>query len=377
MTHTNLQRQSIALPALLSLITACSRTEAREEELPARFPVAVPEIKDTAIEREYVAEIRAVRYAELRSRFKGILESVSVDEGQPVKAGQTLFTVNARALRQELLVARAATLGAEAELKAAQLELQNTKLLQEKNVVSSAELALAEAKVQMLRAKVEESKATAERAVVELGFAEVKAPFDGVINRVPRKAGSAVGEDELLTTITDTSEVFAYFRITERESLEYVASDSRDRSDGVALKLVDGSRFPNEGVIDAIASEFDRETGTLAYRARFANPTGTVKHGSSGKVVLRSDLRGALLVPQKSTFDVQGDLYVYVVDSHDVPRARKIFVKARVDQAFVIDRGLEEGERFVLDGVQKVRDGSRIEVVAPRAATHATVADEG
>jgi RND family efflux transporter MFP subunit len=357
--------------------TGCDGKEAPAAEAPPRFLVASPEVTNTSIERDYVAEIRAVRHAELRSRFKGVLETVSVDEGQPVKAGQTLFVVNARALKQELLVARAATLGAEAELKAAQLELQNTKLLQEKNVVSSAELALAESKVQTLRAKVEESKANAERALVERGYAEVKAPFAGVVNRIPHKAGSAVSEDELLTTITDTSEVFAYFRISEREYLDYLNSRAGDKPRNVSLRLVDGSTFPTEGVVDAIESEFDRETGTLAYRARFANANGTLKHGSSGKVVLKSDLPQALLVPQKSTFDVQGDIYVYVVDSNNVPHARKIVVKARLNDAFVVERGLVQGERFVLDGVQKVKDGTRIEVIAPTAAVQATAVHGG
>src|SRR5690606_35541542 len=147
-------------------------------------------------------EIRAVRYAELRSRLKGILEKVLVDEGQPVTAGQTLFVVNARALEQEVRVAKAAILGARAELEAAQLELHHTILLREKNVVSPAEVALAESKVQTSRAKLEEAKATANRAAAELGYAQIKAPFDGVVNRVPRREGSAIAEDELLTTLT-------------------------------------------------------------------------------------------------------------------------------------------------------------------------------
>src|SRR5690606_28509608 len=118
--------------------------------------------------------------------------SVSVDEGQAVKAGQTLFTVNARALEQAVRVARAATLGVKAELEAAERELQNTKLLSDNNVVSSAELALAESKVQSLRARLQEAKANADLAAVELELATVKSPFDGVVNRIPRRAGSAL-----------------------------------------------------------------------------------------------------------------------------------------------------------------------------------------
>ena len=358
--------------ATLSL--GCAQSEvAAATEAPPKLPVASPELADVTLEREYVAEIRAVRHAELRARFKGILESVAVDEGQAVTAGQTLFTVNARALEQEVRVARAAILGVKAELDAAERELENTRLLSDNNVVSSAELALSESKVQSLRARLEEARANAERAVVELGFAKIASPFDGVVNRIPRRAGSAVAEDELLTTVTDTSEVFAYFRITEREYLEYLASAADAASRTTSLRLVDGSVFPSEGVVDAIANEFDRATGTLTYRARFANPDGTLKHGSSGKVILRSSLADALLVPQRATFDVQGDVYVYRLDESDVARARKLVVKARVGDAFVVDSGIEQGDRFVLEGVQKVRDGARIEVASPPAPTSASL----
>jgi membrane fusion protein (multidrug efflux system) len=319
-------------------------------------------MKDTVIEREYVAEIRAARHAELRSRLKGVLDTVALDEGQKVKEGQRLFLVNARALKQEVLVAKAATLGASAEVKAAELDLQNTKMLQEKNVVSSAEVALAESKVQTARAKLEEARAREERAAVELTYAEIKAPFDGTINRVPRKAGSAIAEDELLTTITDASEVVAYFKIAEREYLEYLATAAGDQPRRVGLRLADGSTFPSEGVVDAITSEFDQETGTLAHRARFANPNSVLKHGSSGKVVLKTELRSAMVVPQKATFDVQGDICMFVLDQDNVARTRKIVVKARLADSFVCESGLAADDRFVLEGVQKVKDGTRIGV---------------
>jgi membrane fusion protein (multidrug efflux system) len=355
-------RAVLACATAACLTFGCSSKTSEAAEPPPQFPVATPTVKDTVVDRAYVAEIRAVRHAELRSRFKGILETVGIDEGQRVKAGQTLFTVNARALKQEVLVAKAATLGAEAELAAADLELKNTRLLQEKRVVSEAEVALSASKVQTLRAKVQEAKASAARAAVELGFAEVKAPFDGVINRVPHKAGSAIGEDELLTTLTDTSEVFAYFRLTEREYLAYAATTAAAPT-GVTLQLVDGTPFPAKGTIDAIASELDRETGTLTYRARFANPTGILRHGSSGKVILTTDLHDALLVPQKATFDVQGNIYLYVVDANNVPHARKLVVGARIGDAFVVEQGLAKTERFVVEGVHKVKDGVRIDVV--------------
>jgi len=327
------------------------------------LPVASPIVADRSIEREYVAEIRAVRYAEIRSRIKGVIDSVAVDEGQAVKAGDTLFSIDARALKKEVLAARAATATAEAELRGGQLERENVQLLIDKNVVSKAEVAILDAKIQTLKAKVEEA-----RVAVELGYATIKAPFDGVVNRIPRKVGSAVAEDELLTTITDTSEVYAYFRVSEREYLEYSAA-SAERPKDVALELADGSTFPVTGVIDAIESEFDKDTGNIAFRAKFSNAAGTLKHGSSGKVVIKTEMRGALLVPQKSTFEVQGEIFVYALDADNTARTRKLVPKARLNDAFVVEAGLQKDDRFVLEGIQKVKEGSRINARPATAST--------
>ncbi|WP_153819063.1 efflux RND transporter periplasmic adaptor subunit [Polyangium spumosum] len=351
--------------ALLLHILACKPGVKPEPSATAEpglaLPVASPVVADRSIEREYVAEIRAARHAEIRSRIKGVIEAVAVDEGQAVKAGDTLFSIDARALKKEVLAARAAAATAEAELRSGQLERENMQLLIDKDVVSKAEITLVDAKIQTLKAKVEEARAGAGRAAVELGYATVKAPFDGFVNRIPRKVGSAVAEDELLTTITDTSDVYAYFRVSEREYLEYSAA-SAERPKEVTLKLADGSTFPVKGVIDTIESEFDRETGTIAFRAKFSNAAGTLKHGSSGKVVLATDLRGALLVPQKSTFEMQGEVFVYALDADNTARARRLVPGARLSDTFVVESGLQKDDRFVLEGVQKVKDGARIHV---------------
>lgn len=355
----------IATLMTLSLLVGCGgKVEAAAQAPLQNFPVASPERTDTFFEREYVAEIRAVRYAEVRSRIKGILESVSVDEGQTVKAGQTLFSISARDLQQDVLVARAATLGAEAELAAARLERDNAKFLLEKKVISEAEVAIAESKVNTLKAKVDELRANTGRSTIELGFAQLKAPFDGVVNRIPRKDGSAINEDDLLTTVTDTHEVYAYFYISEREYLEYMAKPANERPKEVSLKLADGSIFPSAGVIDTIESEFNKETGSIAFRAKFPNANGILKHGSTGKVVLKMDLRAAILVPQKSTFEVQGNFYVYALDANNTAKARKIVPKLRLKDAFVIESGLEPTDRFVVEGVQKIKEGTRIGVLS-------------
>lgn len=356
-----------ATSLLVTCLLGCGR-ESSAASAPATrstFAVASPKLADTSFEREYVGEVQAVRYAEIRSRLKGLIESVAVDEGQSVKSGQQLFSITAGELQQELLKARAATKSAEAELKLTRLEQENTKMLFEKKVVSSAEMALADSKVEALLARVEESKANGNQMAISLTYAKVRAPFDGVVNRIPHKVGSVVSEDDLLTTITDASEVLVYFRVSEREYLEYAAASPDQRSKDISLKLADGTPHPSRGVIDAVESEVSRETGNLAFRARFPNPGQMLRHGSSAKVVIRTSLQGALLVPQKSTFEVQGRLFVYSLDAENTTRAKEIVSKQRVGDSFVVASGLGPQDRFILEGVQKVKEGMRVDIVPP------------
>ncbi len=221
-----------------------------------------------------------------------------------------------------------------------------------------------DAKIAVAKAQVDEATAAARQAEVNLSYSQVRAPFAGVINRIPHKMGSIVEEGDLLTTLTDASEVLVYFRVPESEHLNLAAGDQNGALGEVSFVLANGERLASLGVLDAIESEVDRSTGTLAYRARFANDRGLLKHGSTGKVVVRTPLRGAVTVPQRSTFEVQDHLYLYVVDSGGAARARKIVPKLRLDDLYVVESGIGEGERFVLDGIQKVVDGTQVVVQA-------------
>lgn len=343
----------------LLALAACA-TPASEAPL-EEFPVAVPKRGTGTFEREYVGEVHALQRAELRARTRGVIESLAIDEGQPVNAGQLLFTVSVKELQQELRGARAAIVSASAELKAAQLEHANVKMLFERKIASPAELAQVEGKAAALAAKEEVAKAAEGRALVSLQYAEVRAPFDGVVNRIPRKVGSLVADGDLLTTVTNTREVFVYFRVSEAEYLEYAAKGEALAKE-VGFRLADGTLLAQPGVTDAVESEFDRNTGTIAFRAKFANEAGVLKHGSTGKVVVRSDLTDALIIPQKSTFEVQEHVYVYTVDSEGRARARRVVPKLRLKEGFVIESGLKPDERIIVEGIQHVREGLKIAV---------------
>lgn len=334
------------------------------------YPVSIPERGDAELEREYVCEVRAARRAEVRARVQGVIDAVAVDEGGAVRAGDLLFAVNARVLEQGVLAARASLRSAEAEREASRIERDSTRTLADKGVVSATELARADAGLRVLDAKIQQERAAVAQASSLLELAKLRAPFDGQLDRILHKAGSAVAEGELLTTISDAREVHAYFRMTEREFLEQSGGTIKELPRDVSLVLVDGTEHAERGVVDAVGTELDPETGSLTIRAKFPNPNGVLRHGSRGKVRVRITLPGALRIPQRATFDIQGNVHVYVVDADGVARMRKVVPRARLGEDFVLESGLAADERFVLEGVHRLKDGERVAVLDPsREAT--------
>lgn len=353
----------VAALAVALFISGCHEAE-RPEPPPQEFPVGSPSVGAT-LTREWVGHIQAIRQVELRAYHRGMVEALGVDEGQAVARGQLLFTINTRGLAQERSKAEAAVASASAELKAARVEAKNTRLLFENRVVSEPELELAEANVEALAARVREAKADAELAAVQLSFARVHAPFDGVVNRLLRREGSLVLEDDLLTTITDTSEVFVYFRVSEQDYLEYTSGAETDRPERIRLKLANGADYPHAGVIDAVESEFDKSSGTIGFRARFPNPDRLLKQGATAKVVIARESPDAVVIPQSATFEIQENIYVFTVDDEDTVHAKRVVPRARVGTEFVLERGLTPADRIVLEGAQRLREGARIVALAP------------
>jgi len=173
----------------LCLITASCTSKKETDKKADTHEVVDSIIQDTIYSNEYVAEIQSVKYVEIRSKVKGFIEKIYVDEGQPVKEGQLLFTLNFLEFEKELQKANAAYKSAVADLRVAEVELKNVKQLVEKNIVSKAELDVTKAKMDALKADVEEAKAHKEQAAVQLSFAQIKAPYNGIINRIPNKVG--------------------------------------------------------------------------------------------------------------------------------------------------------------------------------------------
>jgi RND family efflux transporter MFP subunit len=345
---------SLLLAAVLP-VAGCGEKRAGQP-LQETFPVASPIYADTVYAKEFVADLQAVQNVGIRSRVKGFIDKVHVDEGQLVKAGQLLFSVSAQEYADELQRAVAGLKNAAAAYKSAKVEADNTRMLAEKKIVSKTVLEQALAKLEAADADVDEAKSAVSTARLNLSFTAIKAPFDGFINRIPNKTGSVVEEGMLLTTISDNKEVYAYFNVSEREYLDFVRQHELG-GNTVSLVLADGRGHESQGRIETIDGEFDRATGNIAFRARFANPKLLIRHGATGKVKIGFRLENAVLIPQRSTFEIQDKLFVYIADRSGRLRMKAISVRQKIPHFYVLEGGLKPTDRFLFDGIQYVRNG--------------------
>ena len=341
-----------ALPVFLLglLLTGCGghHEEEHEGHEQGRYPATSPLLTDTVVQRDYVCQIHSVQHIELRALEKGYLQDMLVDEGQQVKEGQLMFRIRPVLYQAEVQRAKA-------EAEFAEIEFRNTKALADSNVVSANELALA-------KARYDKALAELNAAQAHLGFTEITAPFSGIVGRFHVRKGSLLDEGELLTELSDNSEMWVYFNVPEAEYLEYRKRSLAGTGTKLTLRMANGELFDRPGEITAIESDFNNATGNIAFRATFPNPQGLLRHGETGSILMDSRLNGVLLIPQKATFEVLDHRYVFVVDRSDTLRTRRIEVGPELQHVFVVEQGLTKDDRFLLEGLRKVKDGDKVEV---------------
>jgi membrane fusion protein (multidrug efflux system) len=242
-----------------------------------------------------------------------------------------------------------------AEAKLAQLEFNYTKKLHEDKVVSLNEVALLDAKLAKAQAKAQQAKA-------EFDFASVKAPFDGIVDRLQHQQGSLVEEGEILSTLSDNSLMWVYFNVPEARYLEYMANLKKKPEDlKIELMLANGQKFEQLGRINAIEADFNNQTGTVPFRADFSNPERLLRHGQTGTVLISRVQQDAIVIPQRATFEVLQKHYVYVIDDEHVAHQREIQIQNELEDIYIIKQGLGVNDKIVLEGIRQVRDGDKVE----------------
>lgn len=340
-----------------------SLTQAGAEEkrpAPQSYPVTTPIIADVPADRQFIADIQNASHIELRTRVAGVVEKLGVDEGQRVKQGQLLIAVGSQEFESALRRAEAGLKKAKADLKVAEIELQNTHVLLGKKIISQPEVDLAQAKCDTASAAVDEAEEDVVSARRSLGYAEIRAPFDGIISRLPKKAGSMVEEGEVLTTLSSEGDAYVYFNVSEAEYLRLSERPDLHAESGLSLELADGSQYEHRGRIETHDAIIDRTTGSIAFRGRFPNPENLLRHGATGKVTVHATMRQVVVIPQKCTFEVQHKLCVYRLGADNTVSLCTIEPGLRLPHHFVIEKGLDSQDKIVFEGIQRVREGDII-----------------
>ncbi len=331
--------------AALFVHTGCVKhQEAKEAESP--YPVTSPLVMDTAITKKYVCQIHSISHIELRAQEKGYLQNIYVDEGQTVKKGQLLFRIMPKIYEAELLKAQA-------ETKITEVEFQNTKSLADKNVVSQNELTMSQAKLNM--AKAEQALAQA-----HLDFTEIRAPFDGIIDRFRVRLGSLVNEGDLLTTLSDNSKMWVYFNVSESEYLDYKVRIINNQPMKVGLLMANNQEFEYPGVVETIEADFDNETGNVPFRATFSNPKALLRHGETGNILVYVPVKHGLVIPQKATFEIMDKRYVFTVDKNSRVKLKEITVEAEMPDLYVVSSGISKSDKIIIEGLRKVKEDDRV-----------------
>jgi len=342
-------KRIVIFTCLVGLIyqTGCtSKAEKKEAEEEVKYTATSPIHIDTSFAKEYVSQIRSVRNIEIRAQEKGFLEKIFVDEGQYVQAGQTLFRIMPKLYQAELLKAKA-------EVEQASIELKNASTLAGNNIVSKNEKAMA-------KAKLDAANAEMKLAQIHLSFTDIKAPFSGVINRIPLKLGSLVDEGDLLTSLSDNTSIYTYFNVSEPEYLSYQTHAADRGSNQVSLITANGETYSQKGEIQTIEGEFDNETGNIAFRAKFPNPDKLLRNGETGKIQMSMPVHNALIIPQKATYEIQDQKYVFVIDKNGVAKSRNIKIAYELPDLYVVGSGISKGDQILLEGVQKVKDDQKV-----------------
>lgn len=364
------------------LITSCGKKDKSAEA------GAAPQIKEyktvtiqpesATLNSDFPASIQGQQNIEIRPRVEGYIDKIYVDEGAVVKAGQPLFKISAPEYEQQVRTATASIKSAQAELSAAKLAVNKVKPLVEKGIISKYDLESAQYTYESAMASVAQANAALVNAKTNLGYTTVTSPVSGVVGSIPFRLGSLVSSNtaEPMTTVSSIGNVYAYFAMNEKTLLNFTkdAGGSLNQKiksmPAVSLLLSDGSAYDLKGNIETVNGLINTETGTVNVRARFPNPKGIIRSGSSTTVRIPKEVKDGIIVPQSATFELQDKMFVVTVGKDKKTKNVNITVlENAAGNYFVVTSGLKAGDEIVLEGVASLKEGTEIKANNQSSAT--------
>ena len=383
-------RSLLIIPALAAIgLTACGggAPPAPVAAPPPAVDVSVAVERNLARNEEFVGELRGLKDVEIRARVQGYLEGIHFEPGAEVKAGQLLFSIDAKPFQAALAQANASLTQAQVEATRARNDATRYTELAEKGLVPRKQGDDARAQADASAANVAAARAVVKAKQVDLGYARVTSPINGRAGLVAPAVGDLVGQPSQppLTTVSDLTAVRVRFQIAETDYLRLFKERAEQAQQAAAaaksapptpaagakpgaaanaavrLALADGSIYPLPGRITTIDRSIDAKTGSLSVEAEFPNPQGMLRPGQFARVLGESSqVQNAILIPQKAVTTVQGVASVYVLAEGDVVQTRRVEGKEAGGGLWQVLSGLSAGERVVVEGQMKVREGVKV-----------------
>ncbi|MBQ3071464.1 MAG: efflux RND transporter periplasmic adaptor subunit [Tidjanibacter sp.] len=367
----------VALTALATL-SSCGERAQKQPTVEKTYKIMTVESADRTLKTGYSATINGCQTVEIRPQVSGMITEILINEGDFVSKGQVLFVIDQTPYKAAYEIAQANVKSAEASLATAQLILDSNKELFAQDVVSEFDLMtsrndLAEAEARLALARAEEINATN-----NLSYTEVRSPVNGVASMIPYRVGALVSSNinMPLVTVSDDSEVYAYFSMAENTMLDMIQQygslrEAMREMPEVELVMSNGQTYKHKGHIDAISGTISATTGAVSLRASFPNRQRLLRDGGSGQVVIPSVLKDAIVIPQAATYELQERIFVYkVVDGRAVSSQIKVMAQNNGVE-YIVTEGLSVGDVIVAEGAGLVREGAVIKTAEQVAAEQA------
>lgn len=382
MNKLHLLKQAAGISVCAIMMASCSNQADQQQAQIPELAVMTVGTSDATLYTSYPATLHGRNDVEIRPQITGFLTNVNVTEGQHVTAGQVLFTIDqvslqaaVSAAKSQVLQAQASVQVAQANVNTAQTNAANNKLLKDQNIISASAyqtsvdaLNAAKAQLGQAQASVKAAQASLTTAEKNLSYSVVRAPESGIIGTIDFKEGALVSPQTLLTVLSSSGDMQAYFSFTEQELLSFTGEGKSSVEQALAamppvqLQLADGTIYPIQGKIVSISGVLDTSTGSATAKASFANPDGVLRSGATGKVMIPNSMRDVLSIPQASTFEIQGLKYCFVVDGSGKLIQTPITVNPNDDgKNYIITSGLKPGQTVLIEGVGiSAKDGMQI-----------------
>jgi membrane fusion protein (multidrug efflux system) len=360
---------ALASIGLLALAASCSKPPPPPPPPPPAVKVAVVVQRDVPIYVEAIGQTRGSTEIEVRARVEGYIDSVNYQEGGFVKKGQLLYTIDPRPFQASVAQAKGVVAQAEAQLARAAQDVALYEPLVAKNAISRQEYDTAVQAKRAAEASLAAAKAAETNADLDLSFARVVSPADGIAGKTEVYAGTLVGRGQstILTRISQVGDIHVRVTIPEKDYIEMSRrTAARARVEGAEpppfeLVLADGATHPEKGKLVFVDRAVDAQTGTIMVEVAFPNPGGVVRPGQYARVrVAIDEKKGAILVPQRAVTELQGIYSVAVVKPDDTIEIRMVTPRERIGTLWLIDAGLKAGDKIVVEGIQKVRPGMKV-----------------